>query len=345
MMKTPRSILYIDDDAGMRRLVQKLLERRGHDIVVVGTGAEGVEQVKARRFDIVAIDHFMPGMDGLQTMAALQAIPDCPPVVYVTGSQDVSVAIGALKAGAYEYVVKTVGDDFVDLMEQAFTLTLARVRLERERDEAEEKLKEANDRLGVLLKEVNHRVANSLQLVSAMVTMQSRSLSDERAIEALDDTNRRIQAIAQVHRSLYTSDDVESVSIDEYLAAIIAELEESWSTPEAPRHIRLEADPVRLKTDKAVNLGVIVNELVSNSCKYAYPEDQSGEIRVAFRSSGENAYQLVIEDDGCGMSPDEAPKGTGLGSKLIQAMASSLKGKVEYDQAHQGCRATVTGTI
>ncbi len=287
----------------------------------------------------------MPGMDGLQTLAALRQLPSCPPVIYVTGSEESRIAVAALKAGAYEYVVKTAGDDFVHLLEQAFTLALARVRLEADKSAAEDALRTANARLQTLLREVNHRVANSLQLVSAMVSMQAKHLTDGAAREALDDTQRRIQAIAKVHRRLYTSDDVESVDMDEYLAAIIAELEETWSRPEAPRPIKLTADPVKLETDKAVSLGIIVTELISNSCKYAYSEDQAGEIRVRFGRSGEQGFELSVEDDGCGITAGSAPQGTGLGSKLIAAMAHSLSSKLAYDDNHRGCKATLVGSL
>lgn len=344
-MIQPHHILYIDDDAGIRRLVTKSLARRGHDVVGADSGESGVALARDGHFDVIAVDHYMPGMDGLQTLAALRRLPDCPPVIYVTGSEESSIAVAALKAGAYEYVVKSVGNDFVELLEQAFTLALARVRLEREKAQAEDSLRAANQRLQALLSEVNHRVANSLQLVSTMVSMQSRLLTDDGAREALADTQRRIQAIAQVHRRLYTSDDVESVAMDEYLSAIVAELEETWSTPANPRPIRLTAEAVHLATDKAVSLGVIVNELVSNSCKYAYGDGQSGEIRVHFGRSGDQGFALSVEDDGCGMIADAAPRGTGLGSKLLAAMAHSLSSTLDYDRDHHGCRAVITAAI
>jgi len=344
-MHQPRRILYIDDDAGLRRLVEKLLGRRGHSVTTAENGTEGIELARARDFEIIAVDHYMPGLDGLATLDELRQLPNCPPVVYVTGSEESTVAVAALKAGAFEYVVKTTGDDFVDLLEQAFTLALARVRLESEKAAVEEELRGANYRLEALLKEVNHRVANSLQLVSTFVHMQSRGLTNSEARDALQDTQRRIQAIAQVHRKLYSSSDVESVEMDEYLAAIVAELEETWSTPSAPRSILLEAEPLKLHPDKAVSLGVIVNELVSNACKYAYAGDCAGEIRVRFCRSDDNRFRLCVEDDGIGIDGEGQPKGSGVGSRLIAAMAKSLQAKLDYDYAHGGVRACIVAAL
>ncbi|QDP18909.1 histidine kinase dimerization/phosphoacceptor domain -containing protein [Sphingomonas xanthus] len=344
-MKQPRRILYIDDDAGLCRLVTKLLERRGHSVTSAATGQQGIDLARDGGFEIIAVDHYMPGMDGLQTLAALRALPGCPPVVYVTGSEESSVAVAALKAGAYEYVVKTVGDDFVDLLEQAFTLALARVRLERDKLAAEDALRAANERLETLLKEVNHRVANSLQLVSTFVHMQSRQLDNDDARDALADTQRRIDAIAQVHRKLYASGDVETVAMDEYLSAIVDELQETWSTPAAPRRIRLNAEPVELHPDKAVSLGIIVNELVSNACKYAYGPDRSGEVRVSLAKAGEHSFSLSVEDDGIGFAQGDKPRGSGLGSQLVLAMSRSLAAKLDYDDGHRGVRATVVAPL
>lgn len=344
-MKHPRRILYIDDDAGLRRLVEKLLGRRGHTVVTAATGAEGVDLARDGNFEVIAVDHYMPGMDGLQTLTELRKLPHCPPVVYVTGSEESSVAVAALKAGAFEYVVKSAGDDFVDLLEQAFMLALARVRLEGEKAVAEEALLAANERLETLLREVNHRVANSLQLVSTFVHMQSRGLENKEAREALADTQRRIDAIAQVHRKLYSSGDVESVDMNEYLAAIVEELQETWSTPAAPRAIKLDAEPLRLHPDKAVSLGVIVNELVSNACKYAYGKDKGGEVRVNLSRPDEKHFSLCVEDDGIGMAEGEKPKGSGLGSRLVLAMAKSLAADFGYENGHTGVRAKVVAAI
>ncbi|RDE04562.1 sensor histidine kinase [Sphingomonas aracearum] len=337
-------ILYIDDDAGLARLAARVLGRRGYAVTTANSGAEGLKIAAAERFDLVAVDHYMPEMDGLETMARLHALPEAPPVVYVTGSEESRVAVAALKAGAADYVVKTIGDDFFDLLVSTFDQVLDRSRLEREKSAAEEQLRAGNERLAALLREVNHRVANSLQMVSAMVRLQAGATSDPGARDALEDTQTRIAAIAQVHRRLYTSDDVQQIDMREYLAAMIEELGETWSTPAAPRTLRLTAEPILLATDRAVSLGVIVNELVSNACKYAYPASGPGEVRVALGAEGDR-FTLAVEDDGCGIDLDAAPRGTGVGTKLIRAMAQSLQSAVLYDAREQGTRATLTAAL
>ncbi|WP_294237699.1 response regulator [uncultured Sphingomonas sp.] len=332
-------ILYIDDDDALRRLVSRALTRRGYGVAAAASGDEGVAMAAEGGFDLVAVDHYMPGLDGLETLAAITALPDPPPVVYVTGSDEGRVAVAALKAGAADYVVKTVGDDFFDLLSASFAQVLDRARLERAKAAAEAELRASNARLEAMLSEVNHRVANSLQLVSAMIGLQRGAMADGPAREALEDTQRRIRAIAQVHRRLYTANDVEQVDLRDYLGALIGELGESWSNDMLPRTLRLVAEPVRVKTDRAVSIGVIVTELVTNACKYAYP-GRGGEVRIIVTEADGHCV-LTVEDDGCGMAEGQQPKGTGLGAKLIRAMAQSLQTAVEYDPAHSGVRAVL----
>ncbi len=338
-------ILYIDDDEGLCRLVSRALGKRGYDVSVATNGLDGVDKVSHAAFDLVAVDHYMPGYDGLSTLEALRALPAVPPIIYVTGSEESRIAVAALKAGAVDYVVKTVGDDFFDLLANAFDTALTAVALKAQKAEVETALRASNARLEALLHEVNHRVANSLQLVSAFIHMQARALDDPAAKAALADTQARITAIAQVHKRLYTTDDVSGVAMDDYLAALVRELEATWSTPDSPRALRLAADPIRLATDRAVSLGVIVNELVSNACKYAYPSGQAGEIRIDLARDGERDFVLRVEDDGAGLPVSMAPKGTGIGTKLIGAMAASLGSSLTYDPAHLGVRATLRASV
>jgi len=340
MTDSPPAILYIDDDEGLRRLTRRALERRGYRVELAASGPEGVAMAARARFDLVAVDHYMPGQDGLATLAALRELPEAPPVIYVTGSEESRIAVAALKAGAIDYVVKTVSDDFFDLLARAVEQGLETVRLRDERDRAEARLRESNERLQALLHEVNHRVANSLQLASAFVHLQSREVADEAARAVLADTQQRIQAIAQVHKRLYTSDSVEAVDMREYLGSLIEELANTWSTSAAPRALKVEAEPIALATDKAVAVGIIVTELVSNACKYAYPEESAGEVRITFVADGEDHFRLCVQDDGQGMR-DGAIKGTGLGTKLIGSMAAQLRSTVEYEPRPIGVSAVV----
>lgn len=340
MSDAKRRVLYIDDDEGLRHLVSRALNRRGYDVSLAASGEEGYARLRDEAFDVVALDHYMPGQGGFATLQAIHDLPDPPPVVYVTGTDESRVAVAALKAGASDYVIKSIGEDFFDLLDGAFSQALEQVSLRRAHAAAEQALLASNSRLEALLREVNHRVANSLQLVSAFVQMQGQALPDKAARDALKDTQRRIEAIIQVHRRLYTSDDAEGVDMQSYLTALVRELEDTWSTPAAPRRLELAVEPIRLDTDRAVSVGVIVNELITNACKYAYDKGAAGAVRIGLARDGADALLLSVEDDGPGLGGAE-PKGTGLGGRLIKAMAKSLGSAVIYDPDHAGVRATL----
>jgi two-component sensor histidine kinase len=342
-------VLYIDDDIALCRLVARGLERRGYEVTTCNDGPEGVEKAAAHRFDVIAIDHYMPGQLGLDSLAQLRVLPDPAPVVYVTGSDEIAIAVAALKAGAADYVIKSTADDFTTLLASALDQALSQVALRRGKEEAEQALRAANERLeaivarqAVLLREVNHRVANSLQLVASLVHLQAAALGDAKAVQALRATEARIAAIMQVHRRLYTSDDVQVVQMDEYLAGLVSELDQSVSGTQRNRPIRLSAEAIALATDKAVSVGVVVAELVTNALKYAYAPDEAGEVRVALRREGEGRLELAVEDDGRGMAGAAGPKGTGLGQTVVGAMARSLDTKLVLDPGHKGVRAVLS---
>jgi two-component sensor histidine kinase len=188
----------------------------------------------------------------------------------------------------------------------------------------------ARERAEVLLAEVNHRVANSLQLVAALVRMQVRSVTDASARDALLETQSRINAISLIHKSLYTSGDVTSVALNDYLGAMLANLETAMKKEGHTAILKCYLEPVSLRTDASVNLGVAVQELVTNAFKYAYPEDRPGEVRVRLKRLDGGKAELTVEDDGVGIAPNGRHAGTGLGSKIIQTMASALQTHVEY---------------
>ena len=336
-------ILYIDDDAALRRLVQRTLSRQGYEVELADGGTEGLAKLKAGHFDAIALDHFMPGKEGLEVLDEIRAMIDHPPVIYASGSDEGRIAIAALKAGAADYVIKDVGGVFIELLQNAVDTAVHQDRVRRQKDEAEREVREARDRAEALLREVNHRVANSLALVGSFVFLQQKSLGADQvqARAALADVQVRISAIAQIHRRLYTSDDVTVIDMDAYLEGLVEELATAMTADGTMRPIRLQAEPVKMATDRAVSLGVIVTELVTNAYKYAYPPDTPGEIRVALTRAGA-ALSLIVEDDGIGMPMDSAPKGTGLGTRIIRAMATSLQANQSSDPSHAGTRVILS---
>ncbi|WP_422003151.1 sensor histidine kinase [Reyranella sp.] len=200
-------------------------------------------------------------------------------------------------------------------------------------------LAQARDRAEVLLAEVNHRVANSLTLVGALVQLQARSVDDARARTALEETQSRILAVSLVHKRLYSSGDVRFVALDEYLPTLLEHLETSMRA-EGHTGVRVHhaLEPLRLRTDASVNLGVVVTEWITNAFKYAYP-DRNGDIRVRLRRQGEGHAELVVEDDGVGRQDGAPARGSGLGTRVVKGIAAAMRAEVAYERRQPGTTA------
>jgi two-component sensor histidine kinase len=339
------TLLYIDDDEGLARLVDRGLTRLGFKVVHAASGTAGLERLKQGGIDAVALDQHMPGLDGLETLEQIRAIQDAPPVVFVTASQDSKIAVTALKAGAADYLVKDVHGDFVPLLQVAVKGALRQAELERARAEAEAEIHASRDRFAalaaereVLLREVNHRVGNSLQIIASLLHLQASSASQDDVKAALTNAMGRVAAVAQVHRRLYTSHDLKSVLLNQYLDALLEDLRRSAEGNKMSR-LTLRAETVEIDPDRAVAIGIIVNELVMNAVKYAYP-DGAGPIHVELRTQGEDIV-LSIADDGVGLNGKSDPRSTGMGQRIVSAMATKLEASVERDPIHAGTKIVV----
>jgi two-component sensor histidine kinase len=336
------TLLYIDDDEALARLVDRGLTRLGFNVVHAASGKVGLERLQQGDVDVIALDQYMPGFDGLETLERILAVPNAPPVVFVTASQDSSIAVTALKAGAADYLVKDMQGDFIPLLQVAVNGALRQARIQKARDDAEAEVHASRDRYAalaaereVLLREVNHRVGNSLQIIASLLHLQANSSTQEDVKVALTNAMGRVAAVAQVHRRLYTSHDLKSVLLNQYLEALLEDLRRSAEGNRMSR-LTLKAEPVEIDPDRAVAIGIIVNELVMNAVKYAYP-DGAGPIHVELVAQGDNLL-LSIADDGVGLNVKTDPRSTGMGQRIVTAMASKLEASVERDPAHVGTR-------
>ena len=322
-------VLYVDDDVALVRLIQRVLGRRGFAVAHAADADEALAYIQDHAVDVIALDHYLPSGTGIELLTQLTRRENAPAVVYVTGSLEMNVAVNALKSGAADFVPKTVGNDFLVLLSSALEQAVEKARLRARQQAAEREVRAARDRAEVLLAEVNHRVANSLALIASLVKLQSNALSDQAAKDALGETQARIFAIASVHRSLYSSGDVRFVTLDEYLSGLLDHLRSSMPARAEGVSLRYDLRPLKLPTDQSINLGVIVTEWVTNAFKYAYPGGK-GEVRVRLQPLPDDRGELVVEDHGVGPGQNGLTAGSGLGTRIVKAMADSMSAEVNY---------------
>jgi PAS domain S-box-containing protein len=204
------------------------------------------------------------------------------------------------------------------------------------RKQAEEALQHALERIKtslhekeVLLKEIHHRVKNNMQVITSLLSLQSKTIRDEQALSVFQDSQNRVKSMALIHETLYQSKDLSRINFAEYLQKLVAHVSRSYRIrPEAIR-ININVDDVSLPIDMAVPCGLIINELASNSLKYAFPADTGGEINITFERA-DAQYVLRVSDTGVGLPADFDPEmGKSLGMKLVRMLTGQLCGELE----------------
>ncbi len=179
-----------------------------------------------------------------------------------------------------------------------------------------------------LLKEIHHRVKNNMQVISSLLRIQSNQTQDAGALEALKEGQSRVQSMSLIHQDLYQHDNLTGIYMPDYIEKLGQSLLQTYQLSPDQVHISTDIDELTLDVDTVVPLGLIINELVTNSLKYAFPDGRSGDIRVTLAEAADH-LQLVVSDDGVGMSTEEISEGYGSG--LIRAFAQKLDADIEIE--------------
>ena len=199
--------------------------------------------------------------------------------------------------------------------------------------EAEEHLKVSLHENEVLLKEVHHRVKNNLQVISSLFNIQSGYIKDkEQAIRVFEESLNRIRSMAIIHEKLYKTREISKINFSKYLNDLTANIFRSYSSISSGIRVKIKADDILLNIDIAIPLGLIVNELVSNSIKYAFPDKREGKILIEFHYDKGGSLLLVVVDNGIGL-PEGLDIGNteSLGLQLVNTLVGQLKGTIDVN--------------
>jgi len=212
-----------------------------------------------------------------------------------------------------------------------------------ERERHERNLKAALERHQFLIKEMNHRVKNSLALVVSMLRLQARENSQPEFAQHLEEAMLRVGAIGRVHEQLYQTADIERFDVGRYIEAICKDLGASFSQCE----ILVEAQPgIVISTDRAISAALIVNELVSNAAKHAYLGDGAGRIWVTVAVTSDDKLSISVRDEGGGLPEGfEMDKGKGLGTRMVRALSEQLDAAVAVVARDPGVEFILTAPL
>ncbi|MGW9686094.1 sensor histidine kinase [Flagellimonas sp. 2504JD1-5] len=190
-----------------------------------------------------------------------------------------------------------------------------------------------------LLKEIHHRVKNNLQMVSSLLSLQTKNTRSKSAIEALEEGKSRVKAMALIHQKLYQNDDLSVIEMQGYIESLINSVQSVYKKGGHNISITIDAEGTELDIDRAIPFGLILNELVSNSFKYAFPEnDENGKIYIHLRKNGEQGY-FEYTDNGVGLPEDtEERTHSSMGIRLMNRLVNQLQSKLNIDKAEEGVR-------
>lgn len=190
-----------------------------------------------------------------------------------------------------------------------------------------------------LLKEIHHRVKNNLQMVSSLLSLQTKNTRSKAAIAALEEGKTRVKAMALIHQKLYQNDDLSVIEMQGYIESLINSVQSVFKKGGHRITITIDAEDVELDIDRAIPFGLILNELVSNSFKYAFPDpEQEGQIYIHIRKNGEGGF-FEYTDNGVGLSEDsEERANNSMGIRLIKRLVNQLQSTLNTDKTAQGVR-------
>jgi two-component sensor histidine kinase len=326
-------ILLVEDEEAHAELVRRAFEPHAQrfSLTVAGSLKEAREYITESAPDLVIVDLLLPDGKGVELLTAGEGKPPLPFVV-MTGHGDEQMAVEAIKGGALDYVVKSAVTlaDMPHIVERALREWGHII----ERRRAEEQIKASLREKEALLREIHHRVKNNMQVIISLLRLQSAQVKEKKYLEMFKESQDRIRSMALVHERLYQSENFTNVDFRGYVKSLVNSLFRSHRVDPNKISLKIEVEDVSFGLDSATHCGLIINELVSNSLKYAFPQEREGEIRISLRSINKNEIELRVSDDGVGIPENLDFRNTkSLGLELVMILAEDqLKGKVELDR-------------
>jgi signal transduction histidine kinase len=337
-------VLVVEDNPEMNRFIAESFGGR-YRVVSAFDGQEGLERALALRPDLIISDVVMPRLSGEELVQEVRAHAelDSVPIVLLTAKVDDELRVKLLRNGAQDYLTKPFS------AEELRTRVSNLIAMQQARQTLQEELASRSNDLAalaraaavrgrqlqtalrekeVLLKELHHRVKNNLQLMSSLLSLQSRTISEPRACALFEASQRRVKSMALIHEQLYQSQDLATIDFAEYVRRLAVNLFESYAVGPDTIALKLDLDDMPLGIDTALPCGLIMNELITNSLKHAFPSGRKGEIRIGLRDDPDGTCQLSISDDGIGLPP-QASTGPWSGLQLVTTLTDQLGATLE----------------
>jgi two-component sensor histidine kinase len=321
----PDTILNVNDNEPSRYATTRILHRAGFKVLEAGTGEEALHIAREDQPPLVILDINLPDISGVEVCRRIKSDPaTSSTMVLQMSATNIAVVdrVNSLAAGADSFLVEPVEPEELEAVSRAL------LRLHR----SEAALRRALAERELLLKEVNHRVKNSLQLVLSMLSLQGHRFKEPDTRELFTKAISRVTAIASIHERLYQDADPLTVEMQSYLTGLCGELARASGMEESAKaSLKIEVEDLRLPTEHGVAVALIVNELVMNALKHAQPSSGSAVIVVRLARHGPDQVRLSVTDNG--KEADGAgAEAAGLGTHLIRMLARQLSGDLNIER-------------
>lgn len=323
-------LLLIEDDPSDAALLRLKLSEAGIavDLETAGTAAEGAARLKKSGFDAVLLDLGLPDANGIETYDRISKAAGSVPILVLSGNEDERQALDAVKAGAQDYLIKSAING--SGLDRCIRYAIERKKSECALREKEQFLRHLVSEKDGLLREIHHRIKSNLQLVVSLLNLQADRLNDPAARAALKESRQRVRTISLIHEQLYRTENRGRVGLYRYLQSLISNIASSFGERGSRVSIEWDLEEAELPIGKAVPLGLLVNELLTNAIQHAFPDGRPGKIRVSLSRPPDGGVVLTVADDGVGIPAElDFRKTETLGLQIVTLLAEQLDGRID----------------
>jgi two-component sensor histidine kinase len=338
-------VLQVEDSLSDASLTERTLAKAGYLVnsALVTNAIEMRAALEDRPWDLIIADYRLPEFDAPSALSLLHETGRDIPFIVVSGAVGEELAVAMMRAGAQDYLLK----DNLARLGPAVQREIRDARTRRGREQAEQALNESEQRFTVqgaafhrqtvvlhqretLLREIHHRVKNNMQVMSSLLSLQSRVASNPETTRMLEENQNRIQSMALLHEILYQSDDLAVVDFSKYVRRMVDHLFRSYGVDHRQIRLHTELDAVGLELDDALPCGLLISEVISNSLKHGFPHGRRGEVGIRLRCPSPGTVTLLLSDSGVGL-PENLDWATSrsLGLRLVRALAQQLRANLD----------------
>jgi len=377
------NILIVEDKQDARYFLELLLKSKGYVVFSANNGKEALEVLKKQKIDLIISDILMPEMDGFkfcQRVKKDEKLRNTGFIFYTATyvdkkDEDFGLSLGAdlflkkpmepetllaqiemmiskMREGSYmprslelkndKDIYKIYNERLVNKLESKIEQLGKEIE---KRKNTEIKLQKMISEKEILLRELYHRTKNNIQVISSMLRLKARLTENEYVKEIFSEIENKILGIALIHQKLFETEDLSHLFLKDYLESLIILLRQNLLRSSDNVDISVKGDEIKILLDTAMPLGIIVNELISNSLKYAFPNNTGGKIEISLRSTADNKIQLKICDNGVGLPENfDILKDGKLGLQTVYDLVNyQLAGEIKLEDNNGLCFIITVG--